>query len=186
VRWLGQVCVVLAACACAREPARTDGRDASDSRMTTSKRPDATLDATTAEPAIIGRARMLADGTIVLALMVPAHAQLTYPPSHPQYASVLSHLGGMKPGEEKPVPPWPDPFDPARVEAAAHAHAASVGWVRSDYEVRITGTDSKTGRVVVTLGHADDKRARAPGGGRSLQLRIDPKTYAVIDVLRFQ
>jgi hypothetical protein len=34
---------------------------------------------------------------------------LTYPPSDPQYAEILRHLGGLKPGETKSVPPWPDP-----------------------------------------------------------------------------
>jgi hypothetical protein len=33
-------------------------------------------------------------------------AQFVYPPSHPNYAAILRHLGGLKPGESKPVPPW--------------------------------------------------------------------------------
>jgi hypothetical protein len=60
----------------------------------------------------IGTATMEPDGTIVLQL----HAQgpggsigdalLRYPPDHPQYHSVLDHLGGLHPGETKSVPPW--------------------------------------------------------------------------------
>jgi hypothetical protein len=62
----------------------------------------------------IGVAKMLADGTIVMSLRaegpggIVGEGQMRYPKSHPNYAEVLQHLGGMKPGEEKPVPPWPD------------------------------------------------------------------------------
>jgi hypothetical protein len=34
--------------------------------------------------------------------------QLVYPRSHPQHARILAHIGPIKPGEDKPVPPWPD------------------------------------------------------------------------------
>ena len=62
----------------------------------------------------IGMATMMEDGTIVLDLRaeVPGGGRgigrLTYPPSHPQYPEVLSHLGGLRPGEQKLVPPWGD------------------------------------------------------------------------------
>ena len=61
----------------------------------------------------IGVATMDPDGTIVLQLRaegpdgVLGDALLRYPPSHKDYKDVLTHLGGMKPGESKPVPPWP-------------------------------------------------------------------------------
>jgi hypothetical protein len=60
----------------------------------------------------IGTATMRADGTIVLDLRAEGpggavgQGRLTYPPDHPQYAAVLRHLGGLRPGETKPVPPW--------------------------------------------------------------------------------
>jgi hypothetical protein len=65
-----------------------------------------------AEEASIGTARMLADGTIVMLLMRapgvgPVHARAEYPPGHPQYATVLRHVGGLRPGEVKPVRPFP-------------------------------------------------------------------------------
>ena len=52
------------------------------------------------------------DGTIVLDLRTElpngvGHGRLRYPPSHKDYKDVLSHLGGLKPGESKRVPPWP-------------------------------------------------------------------------------
>ena len=66
----------------------------------------------TKPPASIGSATMQDDGTIVLQLRAEGEhgeigdAQLFYPPSHAQYDSVLKHLGGLKPGETKPVAPW--------------------------------------------------------------------------------
>lgn len=68
---------------------------------------------TTAAPnAPIGTATMKADGTIILMLRAEGpgaigDAMITYPPSHKDYKDVLQHLGGLKPGESKPVPPWP-------------------------------------------------------------------------------
>src|SRR5690242_7130101 len=62
----------------------------------------------------IGSAKMLDDGTIQLQLRAEGDggmvgdALLVYPPSHADYQRILTHLGGMKPGESKPVPPFPD------------------------------------------------------------------------------
>ena len=65
-------------------------------------------------PDSIGQANMLPDRTIVLTLRaegpggIVGHGQLRYPTSHPRYREVLDHLGGLEPGQTKPVPPWPD------------------------------------------------------------------------------
>jgi hypothetical protein len=62
----------------------------------------------------IGIARMEEDGTIVMQLRAETpsgaigDALFRYPPKHPQYHEILQRLGGLKIGEEKPVPPWPD------------------------------------------------------------------------------
>ena len=68
-----------------------------------------------AAQASIGTATMLADGTIVLDLRAGAApggkkgaARLSYPPGHPQYGEILEHVGGLRPGETKSVPPWTD------------------------------------------------------------------------------
>lgn len=67
--------------------------------------------------ASIGAATMQPDGTILLQLRaegpdgLEGDALLTYPPTHPDYESVLKHLGGLAPGQSKPVPPWPDERD---------------------------------------------------------------------------
>lgn len=59
----------------------------------------------------IGEATMEPDGTIVLHLRAVSptaigDALLRYPPDHPQYKAILDHLGGLAPGEHKPVPPF--------------------------------------------------------------------------------
>ena len=55
---------------------------------------------------IIGTAVMGLDGTITLNLRSPDGAEglLVYKKNDPQYARIYSHLGGIKPGEHKPVP----------------------------------------------------------------------------------
>ena len=60
----------------------------------------------------IGTARMAADGTIILDLVARSgsatgHGRLVYPPDHPDHGMILRHLGGLRPGETKPVPPFP-------------------------------------------------------------------------------
>ena len=59
----------------------------------------------------VGTAKMAADGTITLQLrsLWPdpiAEGQLVYAPDDPQYGEIKRHLGGIAPGESKPVPPW--------------------------------------------------------------------------------
>lgn len=68
-----------------------------------------------AEIVYIGMAKMAEDGTLVLDLRaegpnaVVGHGRVTYAPGDAHYQEVLDHLGGMAPGDEKPVPPWPEP-----------------------------------------------------------------------------
>jgi hypothetical protein len=56
----------------------------------------------------IGMAVMAQDGTITLWLHSPDGAEgvLAYHKSDPQYARILSHIGGIRPGEHKSVPPF--------------------------------------------------------------------------------
>jgi hypothetical protein len=61
--------------------------------------------------ASIGVAHMTEDGVITLQLrsLPPgprAEGALTYAPDDPQYEEIKQHLGGIAPGEFKPVPPW--------------------------------------------------------------------------------
>jgi len=66
----------------------------------------------------IGTARMLADRTIELDLSKEPHIGVARSPgelgygqvdietTNPHYGELLQHLGGLRPGEEKPVAPW--------------------------------------------------------------------------------
>lgn len=61
-----------------------------------------------------GLAHMLADGTIILdrragagGADAGAGSRIAYPPDHPQYAAILRLLGGLLPGESRPMPPLP-------------------------------------------------------------------------------
>jgi hypothetical protein len=61
--------------------------------------------------ASIGVAHMTADGVITLRVrsLPPGpigEGVLRYPPDHPQYGEIKDHLGGIAPGEYKPVRPW--------------------------------------------------------------------------------
>jgi hypothetical protein len=65
------------------------------------------------KPKFIGTASMWPDGTIQLQLRAGdgsgtmGDALLTYPKNHPQYQMILDHLDGLRPGEQKPVRPFP-------------------------------------------------------------------------------
>jgi hypothetical protein len=62
----------------------------------------------------IGMGTMDSSGTIFLDLRAEHEdgttgmARLVYPPSHVQYKSILGHLGGLAPGQSKPVLPFDD------------------------------------------------------------------------------
>ena len=61
-------------------------------------------------PGSIGTALMNPDGTITLNIRTipggPLDGVVASRPVDANYARILSHLGGMQPGEKKPVPPW--------------------------------------------------------------------------------
>jgi hypothetical protein len=61
----------------------------------------------------IGMASMSADGTVTLHLTRTtdgqfADATFSYGTGDLKYREILEHVGGLKPGETKPVRPWPD------------------------------------------------------------------------------
>jgi hypothetical protein len=70
------------------------------------------------ECSFYGVATMAPDRTIKMRFRAPlpdcggfAEGALEYKPDTPDYQEVLRHIGGLRPGETKEVPPWPD--DPA-------------------------------------------------------------------------
>jgi hypothetical protein len=84
---------------------------------------------------------MLADRTIVISN--PHNVNRTSP-SDPGYAALLAHLGGLKPGEEKNAPAWPDEFDAARVETVVRAHLTSKGIDPNSCHGDILGSSKKS------------------------------------------
>lgn len=61
----------------------------------------------------IGQAWLEPDGTLVLQLRAQTPGLLgdgclRVSPREPRYQEYLAHLGGLVPGQVKPVPPWPD------------------------------------------------------------------------------
>jgi hypothetical protein len=66
----------------------------------------------------IGVATMLQNGTILVGVRgrdsdSRAQAVLMVEPGDSNYQLIIDHLGGLKPGETKPIPPWPDQPPPA-------------------------------------------------------------------------
>lgn len=60
----------------------------------------------------IGTARMEPDGTVILDLVArdgatTGHRRFIYPRDHRDCEMIRRHLGGMRPGQSKPVPPFP-------------------------------------------------------------------------------
>jgi hypothetical protein len=66
-------------------------------------------------PSSIGVATMSADGTITLQLRAEGaggtmgDAVFVYRPGDRMYEEIKRHIGNIKPGETKPVPPWASP-----------------------------------------------------------------------------
>jgi hypothetical protein len=67
----------------------------------------------------IGMARMLTDGSILIGVGAGDRAQavLQLMPGDTQYQPLLDHIGGLKPGETKSIPPWPEPAPQHSTEA---------------------------------------------------------------------
>ena len=73
-------------------------------------------------PATIGMAEMDKDGTLRLHLRTElpdgtvGEALLIVPPKDDRYPAMKAHLAGMKPGEKRSIPPFPEPvIDPDSV-----------------------------------------------------------------------
>ena len=66
------------------------------------------------QPADVGSAYMEADGTIEMRLRTEAddgtvgEALLVIPPGDPRHAAMVKHLDGIKPGEGRPIKPFPE------------------------------------------------------------------------------
>jgi hypothetical protein len=120
-------------------------------------------------PAAIGSIKMLDDRAVVLDLRHPAWVQQTYPPTHARHASLLEHVGGLRPGEEKLVPPWPDGVDEDKVEASLRAYLTARGLSPDAFTAEVTGVG------------ADDMAISAWRDDRSLSIRMRKDSYEIVD-----
>lgn len=63
-------------------------------------------------PETVGVAKMSADGTLTLYLRSEsnggpiAETVISYKPGDQKYDETIAHIGGIRAGEEKPIPPW--------------------------------------------------------------------------------
>ena len=69
--------------------------------------------------ASVGVATMLPNRTILVGVPGPggdsrAQAVLMVEPGDSTYQPIIDHVGGLKPGETKSIPPWPDQPSPPR------------------------------------------------------------------------
>ena len=88
---------------------RADGKEGDSSSAKPSHKKDRAKER--AKPASIGVATMTSTRIIILDLRAEiaggvGESRLTYTPSDTQYKAILKHLGGLRPGQSKPVPPW--------------------------------------------------------------------------------
>ena len=73
-------------------------------------------------PASVGSAEMGKDRVLRLMLRTETadgmvgEMTLVVPPDDPRYAGFVAHLGGIEPGEARPIPPFPEPeIDPKSI-----------------------------------------------------------------------
>lgn len=105
IAWLTTGCLLLQACQGTKTEPLEAGPAPDRGTPGTASADPSTL------PESIGSASMAPDGIITLHLRATGggavgDGMVVYRPSDPKYREVLDHLGGMKPGETKPVPPW--------------------------------------------------------------------------------
>jgi hypothetical protein len=99
MRWLA-LTIALAACgnAPAKDPPTKNNKPETEASLPTDT---------------IGTATMDADGVITMMLRAEdgkgtvGDAMVQYRPGDKNYADIVNHLGGLKPGQTKPVPPFP-------------------------------------------------------------------------------
>ena len=100
--------LALAGCNCNKPPQAAANNNTNAATQNTGTNSKAPL------PKSIGSATMKKDGTIVLQLRATGEGGLvgdalfTYKKGHHRYDKIIERVGGLEPGQSKPVPPWPD------------------------------------------------------------------------------
>lgn len=74
-----------------------------------------------------------------------------------------------------------------QLKKIANSHAqTNMGWKKEEFHVMIRPAPDNEGNHVVNLIFLDDRNNPRPGGGRSVQLIIDSKTFKLVRELKFQ
>lgn len=92
---------------------------------------------------------------------------------------------GSRKGEAMQKDPTGAETDMQRIQQTATEFAQQKGWRSDEYRFEYKSR-RPDGKHVVHLIYFQDERAAVPGGGQSVELFIDPTTYAVAEVYRFQ
>ena len=73
------------------------------------------------------------------------------------------------------------------IEQIARSYIAQEkGWSQTEYTIVQTDGKDDAGNFVVNARHKDDETLSVPGGGKSVELHIDPNTKRVVRELHFQ
>jgi hypothetical protein len=101
------------------------------------------------------------------------------------FAAAPAGCDGKQRGETMQKDPPAAAPDMQRIQQTASEFAATKGWKPDEYRVEYK-SQRPDGKLVVHLIYLQDERAAVPGGGQSVELFLDPTTYAVAEVYRFQ
>jgi hypothetical protein len=122
-------------------------------------------------PPPIGDIEMLGDGTLKMLFRHPWSTK-NIAPGDPDHAKTLAHVGPMKPGDKKLIPPWPDDVDDSRAaRALAHHIETVVGWKADEWNHQILGI-AKDGALHVQVTFLADS-------GKSRSFEIVRPAYTV-------
>jgi hypothetical protein len=75
--------------------------------------------------------------------------------------------------------------EPQRIQQTAIAYAEKLGWRPDEYRID-PRPNRPDGKRVVHLMYLEDERKAVPGGGKSVELFLDPTTLEVVEVYKFQ
>jgi hypothetical protein len=97
----------------------------------------------------------------------------------------VSGCNGKRKDETMHNEPTEAPTETQRIQQSATAFAEKKGWKPDQYRIEIK-PKRPDGKHVVHLIYLEDLRNAVPGGGQSVELFLDPGTYDVVEVYRFQ
>ena len=92
---------------------------------------------------------------------------------------------GKRKGETMQKDPPSAATEMQRLQQSSMAFAETKGWKPDEYRFEYK-SQRPDGKHVVHLIYLQDERTPVPGGGQSVELFLDPTTFAVAEVYHFQ